>query len=195
MQGSRISTIVIFTSDHGYHLGEHDFWAKVSLRDESAGVPLIICVPGKQPAVCHSLSNCSTFIRPSPSFAGSTCPAHLQGKDISEMLDDPRAEVREAAFSVAPLRKGFLLREDRLGVHSIQRGCFGRHRTVRHARGPAAVSQPRRFTRTSIDGQTDAKSPGGETRRGAGQRSVAEDRTSFRDRRLSFAVCEKLKMR
>ena len=48
-------TIVIFTSDHGYHLGEHDFWAKVSLRDESAGVPLIISVPGKEPAVCDSL--------------------------------------------------------------------------------------------------------------------------------------------
>ena len=23
---------MIFTSDHGFHLGEHDFWAKVSLR-------------------------------------------------------------------------------------------------------------------------------------------------------------------
>ena len=34
--GKRDETIVIFTSDHGFHLGEHDFWAKVSLRDESA---------------------------------------------------------------------------------------------------------------------------------------------------------------
>ena len=53
--GQADNTIVIFTSDHGYHLGEHDFWAKVSLRDESAMVPLIIRVPGKKPAVCHSL--------------------------------------------------------------------------------------------------------------------------------------------
>jgi iduronate 2-sulfatase len=34
--GLRDKTIVIFTSDHGYHLGEHDFWAKVSFRDESS---------------------------------------------------------------------------------------------------------------------------------------------------------------
>ena len=29
------------------------------------------------------------------------------------MLDDPAHTVRDAAFSVAPMRKGFLLREDR----------------------------------------------------------------------------------
>ena len=45
--GHADNTIVIFTSDHGYHLGEHDFWAKVSLRDESAISPLIVKVPGK----------------------------------------------------------------------------------------------------------------------------------------------------
>ena len=105
-------TIIIFTSDHGYHLGEHDFWAKVSLRDESAGVPLIICVPGKKPAVCHSLVELLDLYPTTARLCGLEPPAHVQGKDISAMLDDPTHTVRDAAFSVAPMRKGFLLRTD-----------------------------------------------------------------------------------
>jgi iduronate 2-sulfatase len=110
--GLEDKTIVIFTSDHGYHLGEHDFWAKVSLRDESAGVPLIISVPGKQPGVCHSLVELLDLYPTVAKLCGLEVPARLQGKDISPMLDDPTYRVRDAAFSVAPMRKGFLLRED-----------------------------------------------------------------------------------
>ena len=106
-------TIVIFTSDHGYHLGEHDFWAKVSLRDESAAVPLIICVPGKKPAVCHSLVELLDLYPTTASLCGLEVHERLQGKNISPMIDDPSYEVRNAAFSVAPSRKGFLLREDK----------------------------------------------------------------------------------
>lgn len=106
-------TIVIFTSDHGYHLGEHDFWAKVSLRDESAGVPLIISVPGKKPGVCHSLTELLDLYPTLSSLCGLEVPGRLQGKDLSALLDDPSRTVREAAFSVAPMRRGFLLREDK----------------------------------------------------------------------------------
>ncbi|MEZ6131549.1 MAG: sulfatase [Planctomycetaceae bacterium] len=106
-------TIVIFTSDHGYHLGEHDFWAKVSLRDESAGVPLIIRMPGKKPAVCHSLVELLDLYPTLSKLCGLEVPERLQGKDISAVLDDPTTRVRDAAFSVAPMRKGFLLREDK----------------------------------------------------------------------------------
>ncbi len=106
-------TIVIFTSDHGYHLGEHDFWAKVSLRDESSQVPLIISVPGKQPAVCHSLTELVDLFPTVASLCGLEVPNRIQGRNITAMLDDPNASVRNAAFSVAPARKGFLLREDR----------------------------------------------------------------------------------
>ncbi len=108
--GIEDETIVIFTSDHGYHLGEHDFWAKVSLRDESSGVPLIICVPGKESAVCDSLVELLDLYPTTATLCGLPPQERLQGKDIAPLLDDPTLEVRDSAFSVAPMRKGFLLR-------------------------------------------------------------------------------------
>ena len=110
--GQEDNTIVIFTSDHGFHLGEHDFWAKVSLLDESSQVPLIISVPGKQPAVCHSLTELLDLYPTLAALCGLPAQPRLQGKDISRMLDNTDHTVRTAAFSVAPMRKGFLLRED-----------------------------------------------------------------------------------
>lgn len=101
-------TIVIFTSDHGYHLGEHDFWAKVSLHDESARVPLIISVPGKQPAICDSLVELLDLYPTMANLCGFKAPVRLQGKDISKLLDNPDNAVRDAAFSVNG--KGYLLR-------------------------------------------------------------------------------------
>lgn len=114
--GKADDTIVIFTSDHGYHLGEHDFWAKVSLHEESAAVPLIIKAPGQQPAVCHSLAELIDLYPTTASLCGLDIPDRLQGKDLSETLADPDHRVRDSAFSVDPRSKGergFLLRTDR----------------------------------------------------------------------------------
>ena len=114
--GLEEKTIVIFTSDHGYHLGEHDFWAKVSLHEESAAVPLIISVPGKKPAVCHSLTELLDLYPTISDLCGLKIPKGIQGKNISAMLDDPSVTVRDGAFSVDPRGKGnrgFLLRDDR----------------------------------------------------------------------------------
>ncbi|NJM55907.1 MAG: sulfatase-like hydrolase/transferase, partial [Verrucomicrobiae bacterium] len=111
--GQEENTIVVLWSDHGYHLGEHDFWAKVSLRDESAMVPLIIKVPGRKPAVCRSLVELLDLYPTTARLCGLDVPARLQGKDISRMFDDPMHSVRDSGFSVAPSSKGFLLREDK----------------------------------------------------------------------------------
>lgn len=118
-------TIVIFTSDHGYHLGEHDFWAKVSLLDESSGVPLIISVPGKKPAVCDSLVELLDLYPTIASLCGLDIPEHVQGLDVSPLLDDPTSEVRDAVFSVAPMRKGFLLRDHKYAFIQYEEDASG----------------------------------------------------------------------
>ena len=40
------NTIVVLTSDHGFHMGEKDYLYKNSLWEESTRVPLIIRAPG-----------------------------------------------------------------------------------------------------------------------------------------------------
>ena len=84
----------------------------MSLLDESSQVPLIISVPGQKPAVCHSFVELLDLYPSLAAMCGLPAQERLQGKDISPMLQDPTHTVRSAAFSVAPMRKGFLLRED-----------------------------------------------------------------------------------
>jgi iduronate 2-sulfatase len=107
------NTIVIFTSDHGFHLGEHDFWAKVSLHEESARVPLIIRHPGKAPAVCEGFTELLDLYPTLAEACGLDVPDRLQGHSLLPMLDDPSVSVRDTAFCVNVWRgtHGFLLRD------------------------------------------------------------------------------------
>ena len=40
-------TIVVLISDHGYHLGDHFLWGKVTLFESCARVPMIVRAPGR----------------------------------------------------------------------------------------------------------------------------------------------------
>ncbi|WP_165070183.1 sulfatase [Paludisphaera rhizosphaerae] len=113
--GKADRTIVIFTSDHGYHLGEHDFWAKVSLHEESAAVPLIIRKPGGKPGVSRSLVGLIDLYPTVSRLCGLEVPTRIQGLDLGPVLDDPARTVRDAAFSIngPDFHNGLLLREDR----------------------------------------------------------------------------------
>lgn len=97
--GLRENTIVVFTSDHGYHLGEHEFWQKMSLHDESARIPLIIAAPGRAPAVTDSLAQLMDLYPTLAELAGLPAPPHLQGKSLASVLADPAVDVHDAVYT------------------------------------------------------------------------------------------------
>ena len=109
-EGLEDNTIVVFTSDHGFHLGEHRFWMKVSLHEESVRVPMIIKVPGKTPAVCNSFAELLDLYPTLAELAGLKASDALQGKSLVNTLDNPSTKVREYAFSVTQGGKSFLIR-------------------------------------------------------------------------------------
>lgn len=120
-EGLEENTIVIFTSDHGFHLCEHDFWMKVGLMDESSRVPLIIKVPGKKPGVCTSFTELIDLYPTVAELCGLDIPARLQGKSLAKTIDDSSISVRDAVFCVND--HSFLLRDDQWSF--IQHGKNG----------------------------------------------------------------------
>jgi len=112
-EGLEDNTIVIFTSDHGFHLGEHKFWMKVSLHEESVRVPMIIKVPGKKAAVCNSFVELIDLYPTISELAGLKVSKHLQGKSLAKTIDNPNFKVRETAFTVSQGGRSFLLRTEK----------------------------------------------------------------------------------
>ncbi|MCA8988485.1 MAG: sulfatase [Planctomycetaceae bacterium] len=104
------NTVVVFTSDHGYHMGEHGHWQKMTLFENATRVPLIM----KGPGVSDIGATVSTPVEMAdiyPTLAdlcGLKAPKTVQGISLQAALQDAEKSPRTSALSQC--QSGYSLR-------------------------------------------------------------------------------------
>jgi uncharacterized sulfatase len=146
------NTIVILWGDHGWHLGEHGNWQKMSLFEESARVPLIIRAPGvkgnghSSPRIVESLDIYPTVAE----FCGVTAPKNLAGKSLMPLLKNPEKSWNRPAYTQVTrgptntVFMGYSVRTDRWRYTEWDNG-------VRGAELYDHQNDPREFTNLARD--------------------------------------------
>lgn len=98
------NTLVVFTSDHGFHVGEHTLWGKTSNFELDARVPLIVAdprQPTKHGGTTGALAELVDLYPSLASLAGiaEDLPDNLEGHDLAPVVADPDKRVNNAAFT------------------------------------------------------------------------------------------------
>ncbi len=88
-------TIVVFWSDHGYHLGEHNgIWQKRTLFEQGARAPLIIKAPGAKGngQACRRIVEFVDVYPTLTALAGIPMPQAVEGRSLVPLLKNPIAK-------------------------------------------------------------------------------------------------------
>lgn len=94
------NTIIVYTSDQGFYLGEHGWFDKRFMYEESMRTPLIIRYPGiiKPGTVSNKMVSNVDFAPTFLEAAGVDIPKEIQGRSMMPLLKDPKATVRNSAY-------------------------------------------------------------------------------------------------
>ena len=93
------NTIIVLWGDHGFHLGEHNFWGKHNTMHLATRVPLIVKAPGGKAGTTISLVETSDIFPTLCELSGIAVPGTVQGRAFTGLLEDPAKPFREAAYS------------------------------------------------------------------------------------------------
>jgi len=93
------NTVVVFVSDHGYHLGELGQWMKMSLFERSARNPLVIAGPGITRGVSSRTVELLDLYPTLGELAQLPLPPGLQGRSLMPLLKNPTAAWDRAALT------------------------------------------------------------------------------------------------
>ncbi len=98
--GELDNTIVIFSSDHGEMLGDHNLWGKTVPYQPSVGVPLIVAGPGVKPqsptnVLVSTLDLTATFL----DYAGVPRPDDMDSRSLRPFLEGRTQTHREFVLS------------------------------------------------------------------------------------------------
>jgi len=95
------NTLVVYTSDQGFYMGEHGWFDKRFMYEESFRTPLLMRLPkgyarkGNVMELVQNIDYAPTFL----DFAGVEIPAEIQGKSIKPLLiDDKKVAWRDALY-------------------------------------------------------------------------------------------------
>ena len=95
------STVIVFLSDHGYHLGERGWWNKNTLFEHSCRSPLIVRAPGiGMPG--QATQRLVEFVDIYPTLGelcGLPTPEGLEGRSFVPLLREPDRPWKQAAFT------------------------------------------------------------------------------------------------
>jgi len=92
--GELANTLVVYSADQGFGLGEHGFSQKIAPYDATISSPLIISQPGTLPQgkVCRHPVNAPDMVQLFCDTAGVKLPWKTHGRDIRPLLRDPETK-------------------------------------------------------------------------------------------------------